>query len=56
MYVLSDDEGLVNNLEVHSGKIEVCLNQPDISSYGNIVIKLLENVERHKVHKIFVDN
>ena len=51
-----DDEGLVNNFEVHSGKIEVCLNQPDIGAYGNIVVKLLENLERHKVYEIFVDN
>ena len=56
LYVLSDHEGLVYNFEVHSGKIEVCLNQLDIGPSVNIILKLLEDVERYKGHKIFVDN
>ena len=43
-YVSCDDEGLV------------CPNQPDIGASGNIVLALLENVQRHKRRKLFVFN
>ena len=43
-YVSCDDKGLV------------CPNQPDIGASGNIVLALLENVQRHKRRKLFVFN
>lgn len=52
LYVLCDDKGLVYNFEVHTGKIEVSPNQPDIGASGDIVSKLLENVEQNKGYKI----
>lgn len=55
-YVSCDDKGLVYDFKVHTGKIGVCPNQPDIGASGNIVLALLENVERHKRRKLFVYN
>ena len=56
MHVLCDDEGFVYNFEVHTGKIAVCPNQPDIGASGNIALTLLQNVKRQNGHKVFVDS
>ena len=56
LYVWCDDEGLVYNFEVHTGKIGDCTNQPDIGAWGYIVLTFLENVDQHKGHKLFMDN
>ena len=56
LYVLCDDEGFVHNFEVHIRKIAVCPNQPDIGAFENIVLTLLQNVERQNGHKVFTDN
>lgn len=56
LYVWCDDEGLVYNFEVHTGKIGDCTNQPDIGAWGNIVLTFLENVDQHKGHKLSMDN
>ena len=55
-YVSCDDEGLVYDFKVHTGKMGVCPNQPDIGASGNIVLALLENVEQHKRRNLFVCN
>ena len=42
IFVLSGVDGLVHNLEVHTGKIESCPGQPDIKASGNIVFTVLD--------------
>nr|XP_047132645.1 piggyBac transposable element-derived protein 3-like [Hydra vulgaris] len=54
-YILASVDGLVNNFEIHSGSIDVCVGQPDLKASGNIVMHLLVNVPRHKWHKLFFD-
>nr|XP_047124846.1 piggyBac transposable element-derived protein 3-like [Hydra vulgaris] len=49
-YILASVDGLVNNFEIHSGSIDVCVGQPDLKASGNIVMHLLVNVSRHKWH------
>ena len=49
-------DGLVYNFEVHTGTIDMCSVQPDLQASGNIVMKLLANIPRHKGHKLFIDN
>ena len=56
LYVLCDHEGFVYNFVVHTGKIAVCPNQPDIGASGNILLTLLQNVKRQNGHKTFVDD
>ena len=56
LYVLCSVDGLVYNVEVHTGKINPCPNQPDIQASGNIVLHLLQHIERGKWYKLFIDN
>ena len=42
--------------EAHTGAIDMCSVQPDLQASGNIVMKLLANIPRHKGHKLFIDN
>ena len=56
LYVLTGMDGLVYNFQVHTGRIDACPNQPDIQASGNIVLWLLQNIPRHKGHKLFIDN
>ena len=55
-YTLASIDGLVHNFEIHSGSIDVCKGQPDLKASGNIVMHLSVNVQRHKWHKLFLDN
>ena len=54
--MLCDDEGFVYNFEVHTRKIAVCPNQPDIGAFENIILTLLQKVECQNGHKVFKDN
>ena len=56
LYVPTNPDGLIYDFKVHTGTIDVCSGQPDLQASGNIVMKLLTNIPRHKVHKLFIDN
>ena len=57
-YVLTSlcPDALIYNFEAHTGAIDMCSVQPDLQASGNIVVKLLANIPRHKGHKLFIDN
>ena len=56
LYVLSGIDGLIYNFQVHTGAIDVCLNQPNLKASGNIVLTLLQHILRNKWYKLFCDN
>ena len=56
MCVLCDDESFVYNFEIHTRKIAVCPNPPNIGASGNIVLTLLQNAKHQNGHEVFVDN
>ena len=56
LYILTNPDGLIYDFEVHTGTINVCPGQPDLQASGNIVMKLLANITRHKRHKLFIYN
>ena len=56
VFVLSGINGLIHNLEVYTGKIDVCPGQPDLKVSANIVLRLLVNIPRALWHKVFFDN
>ena len=56
LYVLTSLEGLIFNLEVHTGTIDICPGQPDLQASGNIVMHLLQHIPRHQWFKLFIDN
>ena len=56
LYVLTSPEGLIFNLEVHNGTIDICPGQPDLQAPGNIVMHLLQHIPWHQWFKLFIDN
>ncbi|XP_065650717.1 piggyBac transposable element-derived protein 3-like [Hydra vulgaris] len=56
LYILSGIDGLIYNFQVHTGAIDVCLNQPNLKASGNIVLTLLQHIPRNKWYKLFCDN
>ena len=56
LYVLTNPDGLIYDFEVHTGTIDVRPGLPDLQASGNIVMKLLANIPKHKGHKLFIGN
>ena len=56
LYIFPGVDQLIYNLEVHTGTITICPNQPDLKASGNIVLILLQNIPRMKWHKLYFDN
>ena len=43
LYVLSSDDGLMYNFEIHTGKSDTCVNQPYVGASENIVLTVLKH-------------
>ena len=56
LYVLTNPDGVIYDFELHTGTIDICPDQPDLQASGNIVMKLLANIPRHKGHRLLIDN
>lgn len=54
--MLSGDDGLVCNFEIHTRKINPWANHPDIDVSRNIALTLLKHTERNKDQKLFIAN
>ncbi|KAK3887616.1 hypothetical protein Pcinc_008320 [Petrolisthes cinctipes] len=56
IFVLCDSNGLVNNFEIHTGKIEPASIKPDLGASSNVVLRLASIVQVNMSHLLFFDN
>ena len=56
VFVLTSASGIIHNFEVYTGRIKATPQQPDIGASGNIVLRLVQHVQRDVWHKMHIDN
>ncbi|KAK9712460.1 Transposase IS4 [Popillia japonica] len=56
IFVACDTKGLVHSFDVFTGKIEKVHNCPDLAASSNIVLKLVQNLDKNANHLLYFDN
>ena len=56
IFALSDNTGMQYNFEICIGKTKSFLNEPDLGTSSNIVLRLIESVPQHENYLIHLDN